>query len=173
VGDFHSLIDYLEKQAYCSRNIAYGGVSLGGAIGTIVAATDKRVKAAVLIVTPGSWRGVRTADPWAARHPGVIAAFARLTSPLDPYRFIGQISPRPVLILSGINDQTVPLPNARMLQAAARQPKTIIDYKGGHNPVDSPDASSIAQAVTSFLLRNIVEPTYGITPKANGTFSQP
>jgi hypothetical protein len=59
-----------------------------------------------------------------------------------------------------------------MLQAAARQPKTIIDYKGGHNPVDSPDASSSAQAVTSFLLRNIVEPTYGITAQADGTFSR-
>jgi pimeloyl-ACP methyl ester carboxylesterase len=172
VGDLHSLIDYLEKQPYCSRNIAYGGVSLGGAIGTILAATDKRVKAAVLVVTPGAWRAVRPADPGIARRPGVLAAFARLLSPLDPDRFIGQISPRPVLILSGINDQTVPLSTARALQAAARQPKTIIDYDGGHNPLEGNDASGNAQAVASFLLRNVVEPTYGITAKADGTFLQ-
>ena len=170
VGDFHSLIDYLEKQAYCFRNVAFGGVSLGGAIGTIVAATDKRVKAAVLVVTPGSWRGVHAADAWTRSHPGVIAEFYKLMAPLDPYRFIGRISPRPVLILNGINDQTVLLRNARVLQAAARQPKTIIDYKGAHNPFDGPDAASSAEAVMSFLLRNIVEPTYGITAKADGTF---
>jgi cephalosporin-C deacetylase-like acetyl esterase len=170
VGDFHSLIDYLEKQAYCSRNIAFGGVSLGGAIGTIVAATDKRVRAAVLISTPGSWRGVYAADEWTRTHPSVMAEFVRLMAPFDPDRFIGRISPRPVLILSGIDDQTVRLPNARALQAAARQPKTIIDYNGGHNPIDTPDAYSNAEAVISFLLRNIVEPTYGITAKADGTF---
>jgi pimeloyl-ACP methyl ester carboxylesterase len=173
VGDLHSLIDYLEQQPYCLRNIAYGGVSLGGAIGTILAATDQRVKAAVLIVTPGSWRGVRPADPGVARRPRVLATFARLLSPLDPARFIGRISPRPVLILSGIDDQTVPLANARALQAAARRPKTIIDYVGGHNPAENADASTDAQDVASFLLRNIVEPTYGITAKANGTFSRP
>jgi fermentation-respiration switch protein FrsA (DUF1100 family) len=170
VGDFHSLIDYLEKQAYCSGNIAYAGVSLGGAIGAILAATDKRVQAAVLISTPGSWRGVQPADPWTRRHPAVIAEFTRLLTPLDPDRFIGRISPRPVLIVSGIDDQTVLFRNARALQAAAREPKTIIDYQGGHNPIDSPDAASSAQAAVSFLLRNIVEPTYGITAKADGTF---
>jgi hypothetical protein len=172
VGDFHSLIDYLEKQAYCSRNIAFGGVSLGGAIGTIVAATDERVRAAVLVVTPGSWRYIQSLDAWTRRRPGVIAEFHRLLAPLDPDRFIGHISPRPVLILSGINDQIVLLPNARLLQSAARQPKTIIDYKGDHNPADGPDASANADAVASFLLRNIVEPTYGITGHANGTFSR-
>jgi pimeloyl-ACP methyl ester carboxylesterase len=172
VGDFHSLIDYLEKQAYCSRNIAFGGVSLGGAIGTIVAATDKRVKAAVLIVTPGSWRGV-VPDAWTRSRPRLMAEFRSNLAPLDPDRFIGHISPRPVLILSGISDQTVPLSDARTLQAAARHPKLVIDYKGGHNPLEGPEASANASAVASFLLRNIVEPTYGITGHANGTFSQP
>lgn len=173
VGDLHSLIDYLERQPYCSRNIAYVGESLGGAIGTILAATDKRVKAAVLIATPGTWRGVRPSDPWTAKRPAVIASFARLLSPLNPDRFIGRISPRPVLILNGVSDQTVSIFNARALQAAARHPKVIVNYKGGHNPSEGPAASANAEAVVSFLLRNIVEPTYGIPGHANGTFSQP
>jgi pimeloyl-ACP methyl ester carboxylesterase len=173
LGDLHSLIDYLEKQPYCWRNIAYGGESLGGAIGTILAATDKRVKAAVLIATPGHWRGVRPVDPEVASRPGATAAFARLLSPLDPDRFIGRISGRPVLIMNGISDRTVPLSNARALQAAARQPKTIIDYTGGHNLADASDVSSYAEAVASFLLRTIVEPTYGLTANPNATFSRP
>jgi uncharacterized protein len=173
VGDLHSAIDFLEKQQYCSRNIAYGGVSLGGVIGTILAAADRRVKAVVLMATPGTWRGVRPAAPGVAKHPHAIAAFDRSLSPFDPDKFIGRISPRPVLILSGVNDQTVPLSNARLLQAAARRPKTIIDYKGPHNPAASPHVANIAQAVASFLLRNLVEPTYGISANKNGTFSQP
>jgi fermentation-respiration switch protein FrsA (DUF1100 family) len=173
VGDLQSLIDYLEKRSYCRRNIAYGGESLGGVIGTILAATDKRVRAAVLIVTPGHWRGVRPVDPGLAGRPRAIAAFTRLLSPLDPDRFIGRISGRPVLIMNGINDRTVPLSNARALQAAARQPKTVINFRGGHNPADASDVPGLADAVASFLLRTMVEPTYGITANADGTFSQP
>jgi pimeloyl-ACP methyl ester carboxylesterase len=175
VGDLHSAVDYLEKQPYCRQNVAYGGVSLGGAIGTILAATDKRVKAAVLVVTPGSWREVVTAPgvglfPGVARHPAKLAAALRLLSPLDPARFVGRISPRPVLILSGVQDTTVLMPNSRLLQAAARGPKTIMDFTGGHDPTLGAAGASNAQAITSFLLRHLVEPTYGISGNANGTF---
>jgi cephalosporin-C deacetylase-like acetyl esterase len=177
VGDLHSAIDYLEKQPYCRGNVAYAGVSLGGAIGAILAATDDRVKAAVLMVTPGSWRAVVTAPgaplvPGVTHDPAGLAAALRILSPLDPARFIGRISPRPVLILSGLVDTTVVISNSRLLQAAARQPKTIVDYRGGHDPFSGAVGSSNGQAIASFLLRYVVEPTYGISGNANGTFLQ-
>jgi cephalosporin-C deacetylase-like acetyl esterase len=176
VADLRSAIDYLENQSYCRRNIAYAGVSLGGVIGTILAATDNRVKAAAIIATPGTFRAsVTTPDdpllPGIAHDPVRLRAALRILSPLDPARFIGRVSPRPVLILSGLEDKTVVISNARVLQAAAGQPKTIVDYNGGHDPGSGPAAASNAQAIGSFLLRHVVEPTYGISGNANGTFT--
>ena len=175
IGDLRSAVDYLAKQRYCAGNIAYGGVSLGGAMGTILAATDKRVKAVALVVTPGSWRQVVTTSasgmlPGVPRDSAEFTAALRSYAPLDPDRFVGRIAPRPVLILSGLSDETVAISNARALQDAARAPKTILDFRGGHNPAIGPDAENIFNAITSFLLHNIVEPTYGIHGNENGTF---
>jgi cephalosporin-C deacetylase-like acetyl esterase len=164
VADLHSAIDYLENQPYCRRNVAYAGVSLGGAIGTLLAATDNRVKAAVLIATPGTFRATLTTPgvpilPGIAHHPARLRAALRILSPLDPARFIGRISPRPVLILSGREDPAVVISNARVLEAAAREPKTILEYRGGHDPASGPAGSKNGEAIVSFLLRYVVEPT--------------
>jgi cephalosporin-C deacetylase-like acetyl esterase len=175
VADLRSAIDYLEQQPYCWRNVASAGVSLGGAIGAILTATDKRIKAAVIMSTPGTWREVLTQPaiqlfPASGCDPEQLTAALRILSPLDPARFMRRISPRPVLILSGLEDEIVVPSTARALQAAARQPKTIVDYNGGHDPFSGPAGVSNARAVTSFLLRNLVEPTYGISGNRDGTF---
>lgn len=175
VGDLRSAVDFLEEQPYCHKNIAYAGVSLGGAIGTIFAAKDKRVKATVLVVTPGTWRDVMRA-PDSPILPGVkpdtprFNAGVRVYSPFDPDRYVAQIAPRPVLIISGTTDQTVLLSNARKLQEAAKEPKTVYDFRGSHNPTLGPDADDVANRIGSFLLHNIVQPEYGITSRQNGTF---
>ena len=178
VADLRSTIDYLENQPYCRQNVAVAGVSLGGVIGTILAATDDRVKAAVVMSTPGTFRAVLNTHggriaAGVARDRARLRAALRVLSPLDPVRFIGRISPRPTLILSGIDDEIVPISNGRLLQAAARKPKTIVNYRGGHDPAAGPAASSNGEAVASFLLRYVVAPTYGISTNANGTFTQP
>jgi hypothetical protein len=49
----------------------------------------------------------------------------------------------------------------------------MVDYSGGHNPAVGPDASGNAQAIASFLLCDVVEPTYGVSGNNNGTFVQP
>jgi pimeloyl-ACP methyl ester carboxylesterase len=156
VGDLRSAVDYLEKQPYCAKNIAYVGASLGGAVGTILAADDRRVKAAVLVVTPGTWKRLPPA-------PAGVSAF-------DPDRYVGKIAPRPVLIMDGLMDTTVPIGNARRLQTAARRPKTVVEFDGGHNPAVGPDRVHNANTIFSWLLRTVVEPTYGIAGNADGTF---
>jgi fermentation-respiration switch protein FrsA (DUF1100 family) len=174
VSDLRSAIDYLETQPYCFGCIASAGVSLGGAVATILTATDERIKAALIMSTPGRWREVlthariprcseRTLDPEA------LASAQKILSPLDPARFIGRIAPRPVLILSGLDDEIVVTSTARALQTAARRPKTIVNYSGGHDPFSGPVRAGNGEAIASFLLRNVVEPTYGVAGNADGT----
>jgi dienelactone hydrolase len=153
VADLRSATDYLEKQPYCAKNVSYVGVSMGGAIGTIVAAEDKRLKAVALVVTPGTWSEVRNPTP------------PKGLSSVDPDRYIAKIAPRPLILLNGRSDQTVSLANARKLQAAARGPKTVIDFNGTHDPWAGAVGLQNADKVSSFLLRTVVEPTYGIHGK--------
>jgi fermentation-respiration switch protein FrsA (DUF1100 family) len=157
VGDLRSAVDYLERQPLCRRNIGYVGVGLGGAIGAILGAEDRRVEAVALVSTPGTWSGVPTA-------PGADAS-------LDPDRFVGRIAPRRVLILNGDADKVVSPSSARALQAAARAPRTIVHFRGGHDPAEGPDAIANANTVFSFLLRNLVERSYHIDGQEDGTFT--
>jgi cephalosporin-C deacetylase-like acetyl esterase len=178
VSDLRSAIDYLETQPYCFRNVASAGVSLGGAVATILTATDDRIKAALIMSTPASWREVLTHAripqcPERTLDPAALAPALKILSPLDPARFIGRIAPRPVLILSGLEDEIVVMSTARALQTAARRPKTIVNYSGGHDPFSGPVGTGNAEAIASFLLRNVVEPTYGVSGNADGTFYVP
>lgn len=175
VGDLKSAADYLEKRPECDGHIAFAGVSLGGAIGTIFAAEDKRIEAVVLVVTPGNWRQAITSPEspmlrGIINDPAALAEAMKTYAPLDPARFVGKVAPRPVLIISGKSDQTVVFSNARKLQKAAREPKTIFDFDGGHNPAVGPDAERIGNELGSFLLHHMVQPTYDIDSAPNGTF---
>jgi pimeloyl-ACP methyl ester carboxylesterase len=177
VQDLRSGLDYLEAQPYCRGNIAFGGVSLGGIIGTLLAAGDDRVRAVVLASTPAIWSSLLTTTnpvlPEIRHEPKREQAALRILSPLDPDRFVGLIAPRPVMILSGREDPIVPHASARALQLAAREPKTIINYTGGHDPSTGSEAPRNDDAIASFLLRNLVEPTYGISAGPTGTYWQP
>ncbi len=176
VGDLRQGIDYLEAQPYCRHNIAYAGVSLGGIVGTLLAASDSRVRALVLASTPATMATAVTSNiilTSVRKQPRRLDSAVRSLSVLDPRRFIGRIAPRPVLILSGLHDPVVPQTSARALQAAAHHTKTIINYDGGHDPLSGPAAGANAEAISSFLLSKVVEPTYGVTGEASGTYWQP
>ena len=175
VGDLRRGIDYLEAQPYCHKTIAYAGISLGGVIGTILTATDPRIKAAVIMSTPSTWRSLVPSGIILSQlehKPAQLAAALKVLAPLDPDRYIGRIPAGRLLILSGRQDSVVPLASALALQAAARNPKTVIDYTGGHDPTSGTAAASNEQAIGSFLLTHIVEPSYGVSAAGLGTYSQ-
>jgi fermentation-respiration switch protein FrsA (DUF1100 family) len=57
---------------------------------------------------------------------------------IDPITFIDRISPRPVLMINGRDDDIVPVSSNRALHSRANEPKKIIWYDTGHDvPVDS------------------------------------
>ena len=91
-----------------------------------------------------------TTDP-----PAFQAALTEL-SPFDPARWIAKISPRPVMIVDGLSDPSVPPIDALDLAAAARQPKTLVLHQGGHDPFSGPQAAFVARKVGEFLTANLV-----------------
>ena len=171
VSDLRGAVAYLHRQPYCRGNVAYAGIDLGGILGTILAATDDGVDAAVIMSTPSTWRSL-VGEPAIRSDPHRLAAALELLSPLDPDRFVGQIAPRPVLILSGTEDAVVPHASALALEAAARAPKVVVNYDGGHDPLSGAAAATHANTIGSFLLRYVVEPTFAISGRTDGTYTQ-
>ncbi|MBD2860121.1 alpha/beta hydrolase [Spongiibacter sp. KMU-158] len=59
------------------------------------------------------------------------AAWA-MPSGMDLEDAIENISPLPVFIIHGKNDEVVPVSHAEALMRAAREPKQLLEYEGGH-----------------------------------------
>jgi hypothetical protein len=55
-----------------------------------------------------------------------------IVSPMEPLKYIGRISPRPVFMLSGTEDVAMPEEISRALHDAAGDPKTIRWLSLGH-----------------------------------------
>lgn len=124
--------------------IGYLGISMGGAIGLLTAAEDPRIR---VVVSDSSyaWIGAMVARYQQLMYHLPVVPFGWLSalclgatlrtplSRLDPVRAIGRIAPRPVLLIHGDQDLTIPMPHARALYAAAQEPKELWVVPGaGH-----------------------------------------
>jgi dipeptidyl aminopeptidase/acylaminoacyl peptidase len=114
------------------------GMSMGAYILTQEAVNDGRLRALVLAALP---HDIAAFTRLATRRWGLLSelpAYLALRAggtPLDmpPKDIIGAISPRPVLIVGGELDPFVPEWMARLMFAAARDPKELYIVPGGHH----------------------------------------
>ena len=67
---------------------------------------------------------------WAGLAVGVLSGL--LLRPVEPLRFVASISPRPLVMINGAEDEQVPRRNAELLFAAAREPKKQIWLESKH-----------------------------------------
>lgn len=102
------------------RRLAIVGYSLGSFIANIVAADAPAVQAVVLAASGDLPEGL----PFESLVRSVV----------DPLRAVRRLSGRPLLMVNGRFDRTVTSARAERLFAAAREPKTMRWYGGGHWP---------------------------------------
>ncbi len=139
------------------------GYSLGGAVSISVAAGDPRVRGVVsdsAFADPRALMGDRVGR--ALRIPAtvvvspVVAFLAWRTgahlSDFRPVNVVRQIAPRPLLLIHGEADTTVPVAHARLLYAAARRPKKLWTLPGvGHVGAYFADRRVYIERVTRFF----------------------
>jgi len=107
--------------------IAAFGQSLGGAVATVVAAKEPLVKAVVIEASFTSYRAMartalkRSFLTWLL-FP-IVPLF--LNHDFDPIDFIASISPRPILMIHGDHDKTVPSFMSEQLFEKAQEPKRL------------------------------------------------
>jgi fermentation-respiration switch protein FrsA (DUF1100 family) len=82
---------------------------------------------------PPSWEKLKAAYGYTVPAAFKVAEEARM--PLEsasPSNYVGHISPRPLLMINGKQDTTVPEAAARRLHDAAKEPKQVIWADAGH-----------------------------------------
>jgi pimeloyl-ACP methyl ester carboxylesterase len=173
VVDLRMGLDYLESRSECHRRIAYMGTSFGGAVGSVFAGEDPRIKAVVLtslgptykaaIVVGGvasKQSGLPAQVPGAADDPAQLARAVRILSPYDPITWVSRIAPRPLMLVNGRFDPGVLPIDALQMADAAGDPKTIVYFNGGHNPFAAgPDEQAVTQRLAEFLVDGLNLPT--------------
>jgi fermentation-respiration switch protein FrsA (DUF1100 family) len=138
--DFLDMLPEVDK-----RRIALLGSSAGAAVSVYTAAHDKRIAAVALLACPAEFDFLHAGFTTGSiieqfRAIGIIrdAGFPpsvekwfdgfRQVRPLD---CVDKIAPRPLLIIHGDRDETVPVGHAERLYAAAGDPKEKLIIPGG------------------------------------------
>jgi hypothetical protein len=143
-------VDYLlgRDNVDPGRIIVIGG-SLGAFFVPAHAAIDDRPAAAVMIYGAGDIQSILAASHdmprLVAKPAGWIGAV--LLSPVEPLKYVRHISPRPLLMISGIEDKRIPPRCARLLHDAALEPKTVEWIDAGHLTVRDEEFHSIIAGI--------------------------
>lgn len=112
------------------------GVSLGVPFTVAAAATDRRLAGAALLHGGGDIRTLfghaftESIDPPLLEPAAVLVDW--LLAPLEPTRYAGEISPRPVLMINAAGDEAVPRESVLALYRALRRPKRIVWLETAH-----------------------------------------
>jgi dipeptidyl aminopeptidase/acylaminoacyl peptidase len=146
--DLQTVLDYLNGLDNIDKSRLFlVGFSAGAAVSVYVASQDNRVSGVAACACPAEITPVRGSNGWQAyidhlREIGVIRdedfppsvdEWIKGFQEIYPINHIVGIAPRPVLIVHGRRDETVPVSHAERLYEAAGFPKKLVIIEGaGH-----------------------------------------
>jgi dipeptidyl aminopeptidase/acylaminoacyl peptidase len=161
-----SAIDWISVKTDVDSNRIGGlGFSMGGFMLTQVAARDHRLRAIALDSAPGDFEtyislhfsrwGPLSSWParWALRGSDLFAIDG------SAVRLIGEISPRPILIIGQSDDFEIPLVMTRRLFDSAREPKTLWIIAGSeHGHFLEAAGAEYGRRLRAFFTDNLLDP---------------
>lgn len=131
VVDLRRALDVLTSRADVDQGrIAYVGHDFGAMYGVVLSSVDARPSAYVLIA------GAPAFEDWmlysSTLEGEVLENYLESIRPLDPFRHVGKIAPRPILFQFGKGDFYVPDERVQVFFEAANEPKKLEMHDGGH-----------------------------------------
>jgi dienelactone hydrolase len=164
-------VDYLlGRPDVDPERIVFVGGSVGAMYGPVVGAADERLAGVGLLFGAGDLQKVFRANiggpaPLSAAGAWIVSL---VISPLEPLKYVGRISPRPLFVLSGTGDDRMPVDASRLLHEAAREPKTIRWIDTGHVHVrDQEFHAKVKGELVAWLVAN------DLMPKQTGNVGEP
>lgn len=155
-------LDYLAKQDYVDSNhIELAGVSFGAFLASVPGALDTRFERVWLIHGSGDPTAVfdhltKNKISFGPLRWLLTRSFALLIQApyIKPERWVGRISPRPVMVVHARNDPSFPEESLASLHRALRQPYHIIWLGKEHIGVRSPD---LIQQIADLIYKYIAQ----------------
>lgn len=151
------VIDYLlTREDVDTSRIVLMGYSFGAPLVPCIVAHDRRPAVAALVYGGGDLRFLITHN--VRRYEGeAVSTFVGLLGglllrPLEPMRYIGRVTPTPLIMVNGTNDEQVPRYSAELLYNAAGDPKTITWLESRHV---RPDNVELTRMIVAELKREL------------------
>jgi fermentation-respiration switch protein FrsA (DUF1100 family) len=141
-----------------TSNITIAAVSFGVFTAIPAAVLDQRVDHLVVIQGGGDLYSVFSANaerlkfplpPFLAGWVGMI-----ILAPFEPNDYIGKLSPRPFLLVSGESDKLFPISSVQSLFDHAKEPKEWIKHKSTHI---APDARELILELTEIVGKKLYD----------------
>ena len=158
------LTDYLvQRPDVDSTKIVVLGYSFGAPFVPCILAHDKRSAVAAMVFGGGEMYSLiehnvrRYEGSVASKFVGVIGGF--LLHPLEPLRYADKISPVPLLMINGTDDEMIPRKNVELVFEKALEPKKLIWLRSGHV---HPKKEELTRAIVETL--RVELGTLGIVP---------
>lgn len=154
MDDLRAAVDHLETEV-SPQGIWLVGTNTGGALALCAAADDPRVRGCALLGARADfddWAGQprrfleHAREIGAIRTPGYPKAFDEWTRELRRFRPVEaarRFAPRPMLVMHGEDDESVPVSDSRMLAEAHGGAELRILSGAGHRLRHDPRAMSI------------------------------
>jgi fermentation-respiration switch protein FrsA (DUF1100 family) len=148
VDDAKAAIAHAARQPGVNgRRLVSYGHSLGGAK-SVTAIGEQPVKGLAAVIVDGTFASYRTMARVVAGQLGE----SLVTDELSPRDYVKKISPVPLLVIHGAQDEVVPLAQGRELFRNAREPKTIFEVQAGrHGDALSRDDGAYRKRVLAWL----------------------
>ena len=138
--DIFGAVDFLMHKKN-TESIGIFGFSMGGASSIMAMAENEKIKAGIF---EGSFANFYETIKYRGRHdyylpeypllPLVMSIYARRAKleidKMNSVDVIGKIAPRPVCIIHGTEDQTVPPQSSKDLYQAAKEPRLLWEPEG-------------------------------------------
>lgn len=140
VVDLRRAFDLLESRPDVDRKrLGYVGHSYGAQWGAVLAAVDKRMKAAVLVGgVPDQESILMSDDPdlralREAHSKEEMEAYLKVNRPFDAIRYVGSAAPIPLLFQFARHERSFGEVDMNRYYAAASEPKEVRWYSTGHD----------------------------------------
>ncbi|HET6580742.1 MAG TPA: alpha/beta hydrolase [Methanoregula sp.] len=125
-----TVCDLVTSQEMLSRRFGIPVYAMGSSNGGRYAAVAAGVDPAF-----AGFVGISTSD-WGVQdaviRQGYTGNLVRFAASIEPGTYFAKISPRPVWIFHDVDDPVIPFENGKELFERAGEPKTFIEFSGGH-----------------------------------------
>jgi len=153
-------LDYVLSQPYSDADqVELLGVSFGAYFISIPAVLDPRVKRLWIAHGAAEPINVMIHNYYQEPDRGFInrilthlVGYAIGSQHVDPKKWVGRISPRPVIMMNAEHDKSFPDSSVAALHDAARQPKEVIWTKGMHV---TPGRKEIVKQISDIVLNRM------------------